>query len=117
LAGENEEALTAVSSKGDADIIVGKNVEKDRRQIVCMEIESEGQTKVQNEPCEQGAFGKGMLDNDTYNLMEQLEIENRSLWRIKNNYKKDASMNNESKQLWNFIEKDKEEVGGFLQKK
>jgi hypothetical protein len=49
--------------------------------------------------------------------MEQLEIENRSLWRIKNNYKKDASMNNESKQLWNFIEKDKEEVGGFLQKK
>jgi len=42
--------------------------------------------------------------------MEQLEIENRSLWRIKNNYKKDASMNNESKQLWNFIEKDKEEV-------
>ncbi len=45
-------ALTAVSSKGDADIMVCKNVEKDRRQIVCMEIESEGQTKVQNEPCD-----------------------------------------------------------------
>jgi hypothetical protein len=116
LAGENEEALTAVSSKGDADIMVCKNVEKDRRQIVCMKIESE-ETKVQNEPCEQGAFGKGMLDNNTYNLMEQLEIENRSLWRIKNYYKNDASMNNESKQLWNFIEKDKEEVEGFLQKK
>ena len=38
-----------------------------------------------------------MLDNDTYNLMEQLEIENRSLWRIKNSYKKDASTDNESK--------------------
>ena len=117
MAGENEEALTAVSSKGDADIIVGKNVEKDRRQIVCMEIESEGQTKVQNEPCEQGAFGKGMLDNDTYNLMEQLEIENRSLWRIKNSYKNDASTDNESKQLWSFIEKDKEEVVRLLTEK
>ena len=51
-----------------------------------------------------------MLDNNTYNLMEQLEIENRSLWRIKNDYKNDASTDNESKQLWNFIEKDKEEV-------
>jgi len=45
LAGEKEEALTAVSSKGDADIMVCKNVEKDRCQIVCMEIKNEGQTK------------------------------------------------------------------------
>ena len=65
-----------------------KNAEKDRRQKVCLEIESEGQTKAKNEPFEQGAFGKGMLDNDTYNLMEQLEIENRSLWRIKNRLQK-----------------------------
>ncbi len=58
-----------------------------------------------------------MLDNDTYNLMEQLEIENRSLWRIKNDYKKDASTDNESKQLWNLIEKDKEEVVRLLTEK
>ncbi len=77
-----------------------------------MEIESESQTKVQNETSE-----KGMLDNDTYNLMEQLEIENRSLWRIKNNYKKDASTDNESRQLWNLIEKDKEEVVRLLTEK
>ncbi|MGA3290031.1 MAG: hypothetical protein ABSD42_07335 [Candidatus Bathyarchaeia archaeon] len=81
-----------------------------------MEIESEVQTKAQNEPSKV-AFGKGMLDNDTYNLMEQLEIENRSLWRIQNNYKKDASTDNESRQLWNLIEKDKEEVVRLLTEK
>ncbi len=58
-----------------------------------------------------------MLDNDTYNLMEQLEIENRSLWRIKNSYKNDASTDNESKQLWNHVEKDKEEVVRLLTEK
>jgi DNA-binding TFAR19-related protein (PDSD5 family) len=49
--------------------------------------------------------------------MEQLEIENRSLWRIKNSYKNDASTDNESKQLWSFIEKDKEEVVRLLTEK
>ena len=49
--------------------------------------------------------------------MEQLEIDNRSLWRIKNSYKNDASMDNESKQLWNFIEKEKEEVVRLLTEK
>ena len=60
---------------------------------------------------------KGMLDNNTYNLMEQLTIENRSLWHIKNNYKNDAAMDNENKQLWNRIEKDKEELVKLLTEK
>ena len=107
----------AVSSEGDDDIMACKTTEKDRTQKICVEIESEDQTKAQNEPSEQGAFEKGMLDNDTYNLMEQLEIENRSLWRIKNSYKNDASTDNESKQLWSFIEKDKEEVVRLLTEK
>ena len=58
-----------------------------------------------------------MLDDNTYNLMEQLEIENKSLWRIKNNYKKDASADNESRQLWSLIEKDKEEIVRLLTEK
>ncbi len=68
-------------------------------------------------PSEQGTSEKGMRDNDTYNLMEQLEVENRSLWRIKNNYKNDASTDNESKQLWSLIEKDKEKVVMLLTEK
>ena len=54
---------------------------------------------------------KGMLDNNTYNLMEQLTTENKSLWRIKNNYKNDASSSNcgECKKFWEELEKDKEE--------
>lgn len=31
-----------------------------------------------------------MMDNNLYNLMEQLIIESRSLWKIKNDYKKNA---------------------------
>lgn len=74
--------------------------------MVCKAIEMVG-----------GTPGKGMLDDVTYNLMEQLEIENRSLWRIKNNYKTDPSMDNESKQLWSLIEKDKERVVRLLTEK
>ena len=58
-----------------------------------------------------------MLDNNTYDLMEQLLIENKSLWRIKNNYKNDSAMDNEAKQVWNFIEKDKEELVKMLTEK
>jgi len=65
----------------------------------------------------EGTSGKCMLDNNTYNLMEQLEIENKSLWRIKNNYRNDASMDNESKHLWKLIERDKEEVVRLLAEK
>jgi hypothetical protein len=63
------------------------------------------------------ASGKCMLDNDTYNLMEQLEIESRSLWRIENDYKNDASTDNETRQLWNLIEKDKEKIVRILTEK
>ena len=94
-----------------------KTAEKESSQKVYLEIESEAQAKAKKEPFKLGASGKGMLDNDTYNLMEQLEIENRSLWRIKNSYKNDASTDNESKQLWNHVEKDKEEVVRLLTEK
>ena len=57
---------------------------------------------------------KRMLDNNTYNLVAQLAIENKSLWRIKNNYKKDANMDTENNQLWDLIEKDKEEIVKLL---
>ena len=80
-------------------------------------MESKGQTKVQNTPFELGGFGRSMIDENTYNLMEQLEIESRSLWRIKNSYKNDASADNESRQLWRAIEKDKEKVVRLLTEK
>jgi hypothetical protein len=53
---------------------------------------------------------KNMLDNNTYNLMEQLTIENKSLWRIKNNYKSDAHAQNcqPCKDFWDQLEKEKE---------
>lgn len=43
-------------------------------------------------------------------------VENKSLWRIKNNYKADESMDMEVK-VWNFIEKDKEELIKILTEK
>jgi hypothetical protein len=94
-----------------------KTEERDGRQKVYLDMERKGQNRAKNEPFKLGAFGKGMLDNDTYNLMEQLEIESRSLWRIQNDYKNDASTNNESKQLWNLIEKDKEKIVRILTEK
>lgn len=50
-----------------------------------------------------------MLDNNTYNLMEQLTEENKSLWRLKNNYIKDASGCEECREFWEELIKDKEE--------
>ncbi len=52
---------------------------------------------------------EGMLSNSTYNLMEQLTQENQSLWRIKNNYKKDSANDQEAMEFWNYLEKDKVE--------
>ncbi len=49
-----------------------------------------------------------MLDNNTYNLMAQLVEESQSLWRIRNTYKRDASMCNECTDFWNMLEQDKE---------
>jgi len=74
--------------------------------MACKITEKEGNTT-----------GKCMLDNNTYNLMEQLEIESKSLWRIKNDYKNDSSTDNETRELWNFIEKDKEKVVRLLSEK
>jgi len=93
-----------------------KITETESRQKVYLKMESEG-PQAKNQLFKLGTFGKGMLDNNTYNLMEQLEIENKSLWRIQNNYKKDASTDNESKQLWSLIEKNKEEVVRLLTEK
>jgi hypothetical protein len=40
--------------------------------------------------------------------MAQLTMENKSLWRIRNNYKKDAKGDNEVKEFWENLEKDKQ---------
>lgn len=58
-----------------------------------------------------------MLDNETYDLMEQLLVENKSLWRIKNNYKNDSAMDDETRQVWNRIEKDKEDLVRILKER
>jgi hypothetical protein len=58
-----------------------------------------------------------MLDNETYDLMEQLLVENKSLWRIKNNYKDDSAMDDETRQVWNRIEKDKEDLVRILKER
>lgn len=48
-----------------------------------------------------------MHDNHTYNLMEQLVTEQKSLWRIKNDYPKDAC--EKCKSLWDKLAQQKEE--------
>lgn len=52
---------------------------------------------------------EGMLSNNAYDLMAQLTEENQSLWRIKNNYKKDAQGDQEAMDFWSYLEKDKED--------
>jgi len=52
---------------------------------------------------------EGNLSNNTFDLMQQLLEENQSLWRIKNNYLKDAEGDSEAKQFWNYLEKDKQD--------
>jgi len=49
-----------------------------------------------------------MMENNVYNLMEQLVQEHKSLWRIKNNYKNDAGSHSDCKAFWDMLEKDKE---------
>lgn len=49
-----------------------------------------------------------MYDNHTYNLLEQLSEELKSLWRIKNNYKKDAGNCDKCKDFWPGLETQKE---------
>ena len=50
-----------------------------------------------------------MLSNHVYNLMKQLVQENKSLWRIKNNYKNDAAACASCAEYWDKLEKDKEQ--------
>ncbi|HJX23967.1 MAG TPA: hypothetical protein VJ574_06145 [Candidatus Bathyarchaeia archaeon] len=61
-----------------------------------------------------------MLENNLYNLAQQITIENKSLWRIKNMYKKDAKGCPECLEFWKALEKDKEEhvekLRGLLRK-
>ena len=49
-----------------------------------------------------------MLDNYLYNLMIQLVEENKSLWRIKDEYIKDAEGNPDNVAYWQKLAKDKE---------
>lgn len=50
-----------------------------------------------------------MLHNHQYNLLLQLTEENKSLWRIKNEYEKDAENCADCNALWKRLEKDKED--------
>jgi hypothetical protein len=49
-----------------------------------------------------------MLENNVYNLMEQITEESKSLWRIRNNYKKDTGGCQECMDFWDKLAKDKE---------
>lgn len=49
-----------------------------------------------------------MLNNHTYNLLLQLTQENKSLWRIKNEYQKDSEGCEECQNFWKKLEEDKE---------
>ena len=50
-----------------------------------------------------------MNDNNLYNLMHQLTQEQKSLWRIKNHYPQDAGDNQDIKEFWMNLEKEKEQ--------
>lgn len=60
------------------------------------------------------------MDNHAYNLMMQLVQEHKSLWRIKNEYEKDALNCQECKVFWKKMEKDKlehiKELEGLIKK-
>jgi hypothetical protein len=49
-----------------------------------------------------------MLDNNTYNLMEQLVQEHKSLWRIQKHYLEDGEGSTEATSYWKALAKDKE---------
>jgi hypothetical protein len=48
---------------------------------------------------------KAVFDNTTYDLIMQLTQEHKTLWRIKNNYKKDAAACKECREFWEDLEK------------
>lgn len=107
MAEEKEEVVKAILDEGHADALVCKTETENEK--VCLNVGAEEHNEV--------ASRKGMLDNNTYNLMEQLTNGNKSFWRIKNNFRNDASNNNEIQELWIFIEKDKQELAKLLTEK
>jgi len=109
---ENKEVLTTTSTEGKTSFMVCDTA-KDKNEKVCTDLEST-KTGVSENKSRQSSGEKGMLDNNTYNLLEQLNVENKSLWRIKNNYKSDASMDKESRQVWSVLEKDKQKIVKLL---
>jgi hypothetical protein len=111
---ENEDVITATTGQGDTSMMVCRTDEGSSNQKICMDVDTQAQMQ---QARSQMSPSENMLNNATYNLMEQLLVENKSLWRIKNNYKSDSAMDTESKQLWDIIEKDKEEVVRMLKEK
>jgi len=49
-----------------------------------------------------------MKNNNLYNLMTQLTQEARSLWRIEDDYIKDAKKSPASKKFWTMLIKEKQ---------
>ncbi len=49
-----------------------------------------------------------MLNNHTYNLLNQATQEHKSLWRIKSDYREDAKDCAECSSFWEKMEADKE---------
>lgn len=50
-----------------------------------------------------------MLENNVYNLMSQMLTESKSLWRIKNEYRRDAEECSSCAAFWVELERQKEE--------
>lgn len=48
-----------------------------------------------------------MLENEVYNLMNQLVQEHKSLWRIKNHYQSESGDCVDCKDFWKKMEDDK----------
>jgi len=57
-----------------------------------------------------------MLNNHTYNLLLQITEENKSLWRIKNEYEKDADGCSDCLAFWKMLASHKEKHVEELQK-
>ena len=49
-----------------------------------------------------------MMNNNLYNLMMQLTIEHKSLWRIKGDYMRDAETSSDAKAYWEKMIGEKE---------
>jgi len=61
-----------------------------------------------------------MFENHVYNLMMQFVQEHKSLWRVKNEYKKDAKDCADCQKFWGKMEADKkdhiQELNGLIKK-